>query len=1085
MTINNQRFVTRNGLDNNSNSIANIGVTGASLTQVGANSLTLTTTGTTNVTFPTSGTLLTTTGSAASLTSFPTFNQDTTGKSAKTDALNSATTVVNVSSATAPSTGQVLMATSSTAATWQTPAAAFNPAAPGPIGGTTPAAGSFTTLSSGSGGSAAANQQLTLNGSDNVAAGIGIFGKRNSANTWFSGDVAWALGSGTGHITYVYGDNPVIWWINAGEKMRLTSTGLNSTVIGATTPAAGSFTTLSASGTITGTTGINLTAGTAASTATKGLQIRFDTSGSTGHISSSHSGVANYPLFLGGEGNGIGCLYIDAVGSVGLGTNSPATFGTFAIRTATTVSGRAVSASFSDGITGTLEISHASGYVALDTESASIALRIAQNGTNIGVFSSTGLAVTGALSASGVSRIGSATSSATQFTIKQSSTVGLAIQAVSSDSEVLLFHDGTMAIVGASYETGGAYCPLSFQTSSSNRMTIAVDGSITMSSGLAVTGTLSASTNVTAGNFYIGAAAGTFGYADASASIVTTNVSSGTPNLLVFNTSGSEKMRLDASGNLGLGVVPSASNGGRTFEVGYLGCQLRGGGVSDTNVESNTYYSSGFKYAYSGARASRYAQTGGVHQWWVSTDVTQTAGNPITFTQAMTLTAAGNLLVGTTSDNGYKFATVVAPSASFQNAITMTNASDSDLSVRIRTNETSFINSGSTASFTFATNSTERARIDSSGNLGLGVTPSAWYSNRKAFDIGGSVSTITGANITIFGNNYYTDTGGTNRYVNTGAAAQQMMFPQAGGVQWFTAPIDTAGNPITFTQVLTLEADGNLNIRQTSAGLQDINGISLNAQSYSTFNHPTGWGSGNGYLLFGYAGGAIGSITQNGTTAVAYNTTSDHRLKDNVRPANAARFMDIEFVDFEWVDGRHDCGVIADQLQSIYPDLVLGAKDATEVRTVEIAPAVPAVTEQRELTHAVPAVAAVEASEAVVGSPAEYTTVTTEEVVLIDGVETTISRSKIVETKAAVAARDAVAAIEAVAAVEATYETVEVTPAVPAVTEEQTFPVYQQVNYMGLIGRIGTRVQQLQRTVDAQATLIAAMEARLTALEAK
>ena len=52
---------------------------------------------------------------------FPTLNQNTTGKSAKTDALNSATTVVNVSSATAPTSWQVLTATSSTAATWQTP----------------------------------------------------------------------------------------------------------------------------------------------------------------------------------------------------------------------------------------------------------------------------------------------------------------------------------------------------------------------------------------------------------------------------------------------------------------------------------------------------------------------------------------------------------------------------------------------------------------------------------------------------------------------------------------------------------------------------------------------------------------------------------------------------------------------------------------------------------------------------------------------------------------------------------------------------------------------------------------------------
>lgn len=58
-------------------------------------------------------------GSAAALTGFPTFNQDTTGKAAKADALNSATTVINVSSAAAPSNGQVLTATSSTTATWQ------------------------------------------------------------------------------------------------------------------------------------------------------------------------------------------------------------------------------------------------------------------------------------------------------------------------------------------------------------------------------------------------------------------------------------------------------------------------------------------------------------------------------------------------------------------------------------------------------------------------------------------------------------------------------------------------------------------------------------------------------------------------------------------------------------------------------------------------------------------------------------------------------------------------------------------------------------------------------------------------------
>ena len=49
---------------------------------------------------------------------WPTFNQDTTGYAS---ALKSATTTVSVSAATAPTTGQVLTATSGSAATWQTP----------------------------------------------------------------------------------------------------------------------------------------------------------------------------------------------------------------------------------------------------------------------------------------------------------------------------------------------------------------------------------------------------------------------------------------------------------------------------------------------------------------------------------------------------------------------------------------------------------------------------------------------------------------------------------------------------------------------------------------------------------------------------------------------------------------------------------------------------------------------------------------------------------------------------------------------------------------------------------------------------
>jgi hypothetical protein len=202
---------------------------------------------------------------------------------------------------------------------------------------------------------------------------------------------------------------------------------------------------------------------------------------------------------------------------------------------------------------------------------------------------------------------------------------------------------------------------------------------------------------------------------------------------------------------------------------------------------------------------------------------------------------------------------------------------------------------------------------------------------------------------------------------------------------------------------MTLDASGNLYVNGNGFTTAD-GSIALNKASAASIAiaHANGAITGSAYEYYTYNGSVIGSIVQSGTTAVIYQTTSDHRLKTNVRDANAARFMDIQFRDFEWVDGRHDCGVIAHELQAVYPGLVMGAMDATEVRTVEITPAVPAVLDA---------------------------------------------------------------------------EGVEVTPEVVAVTEDQTFPVYQQVNYMGLIGRMGTVIQHQQRAIDALA-------ARLTALEA-
>ncbi len=384
--------------------------------------------------------------------------------------------------------------------------------------------------------------------------------------------------------------------------------------------------------------------------------------------------------------------------------------------------------------------------------------------------------------------------------------------------------------------------------------------------------------------------------------------------------------------NLGLGATPSAwGSGQKAIDVN--GAGVMGAGVNGY-FASNAYFNAGWKYKTS-STVALYSQEDGVHKWNIA--ASGTAGNAISFTQAMTLDASGNLLVGANSSS----------------------------TAYIAVANGGLTSNGSSVPLKFGIDGTERARIDSSG----------WFRFTQSTATGylGSAASISG--------------GSANEFCVRSDNA--LTFATGGASE--RARIDSSGNLL----VGTTTSGGRLTVRldSTTASPQYI----INAAATGTF------------IKFEGNGSVLGSITFNGSNT-AYNTTSDRRLKNNVRPANAAKFMDIEFVDFEWVDGRHDCGVIAEQLQTVYPDLVLGKVDATEVRTVEITPAVPAVLDA---------------------------------------------------------------------------EGNEVSPEVPAVTEEQTFPVYQQVNYTGLIGRMGTRVQMLQRTVDAQAALIAMMEARLAALEAK
>ena len=231
--------------------------------------------------------------------------------------------------------------------------------------------------------------------------------------------------------------------------------------------------------------------------------------------------------------------------------------------------------------------------------------------------------------------------------------------------------------------------------------------------------------------------------------------------------------------------------------------------------------------------------------------------------------------------------------------------------------------------------------INPSGNLGLGVTPSAWNSDYKAFNYGstglvyGRVSTQEVA----FGTNWYRNSAGSFLYSATGFASYYAQLSSAH--IWYTAPSGTAGTAATFTERMRLNADGYWLLGSTNiTPYNDSTGTGSTAQypnrlfvssdgDCGSFNK-IGSDGVNWYYLKN--GTQVGNVSVTGSST-AYNTSSDYRLKNNITPMTGAlvKVAQLKPVTYKWnADGSDGEGFIAHELAEVCPNAVTGEKDAVD-----------------------------------------------------------------------------------------------------------------------------------------------------------
>ena len=439
----------------------------------------------------------------------------------------------------------------------------------------------------------------------------------------------------------------------------------------------------------------------------------------------------------------------------------------------------------------------------------------------------------------------------------------------------------------------------------------------TPSSGTVTNLTGTASINI---NGTVGATTPTTGAFTTLTASGTVTLSGGTANgVLYLNgskvaTSGSA-LTFDGTNFNAPAAIVSGSIGmlyGNTFSAGN----------SQTWLTNNATASDTYRTA---DTAQRIRMLTGIGFTW-ETAATGTIGGAISWSEQMRLTSTG-LGIGTSSP-GYRLDTLLGAGSG-----NIFRAGQSGVS-----NGYTITTSGSALTHIWANGGSDAMRLDTSGNLGLGVTPSAWVSSFKAFDLSTAGAVSGSANGAILWANAYLNSSSQVIRKSSGYTVRYVAAADVGQHIWLTGPYAASGGGVVSeTQAMTLDASGNLLVGTTDnsgtsgAGFKTLGGRPVVVNAGSTNATTVYEVYSTGAAAYRFYVGMDGTVYATNTTISAI---SDQRFKENIQDLDVGlnAVMALKPRKFDWKAGKGkdikgDRGFIAQEFEQVFPDMIDTWKD--------------------------------------------------------------------------------------------------------------------------------------------------------------